>query len=151
MTPHRQSLLAQCRQYLDNRMAEYARELSSLDQAAAAETKSSAGDKYETGREMIAQSRALIQRNHAATLVHLDVLDRMAAAPLRDKVGFGSLVGTASGWYWVGISLGELETAEGMVNTVSLASPLGSALQGKGVGDRIAWKGSELEILALPR
>ena len=149
--PDRQTLLTQCRQSLESRKAEYARESASLDQAAAGETKSSAGDKYETGREMIAQARNLIQRNLAETLANLEALDRMAAAPLRDRIGFGSLVETSGGWYWVGISLGEVEIPGGPVRTVSLASPLGAALKGKGVGDTLPWKSAVLEILGLPR
>ncbi|MDB5048431.1 MAG: transcription elongation factor, partial [Fibrobacteres bacterium] len=106
LIPDRHAILIQCRQNLQSRKSEYLRELDNLSDAAAAETKSSAGDKYETAREMIAQARNLVERNLSETNANLDALDRMAAAPLRDKVGFGSLVETTLGWYLVGVSLG---------------------------------------------
>jgi transcription elongation GreA/GreB family factor len=149
MKPDRSAILAQCRLALESRRAEYLRELESLDQASAAETKSSAGDKYETAREMFAQARALVQRNLSETAANLEALDRMAAAPMRDKVGFGSLVETNLGWYLIGAGLGETETG-GTVRLISLASPMGIALKGQGAGDRVPWRGGSLEILQVP-
>ncbi|MDB5105937.1 MAG: hypothetical protein JWP91_3626 [Fibrobacteres bacterium] len=150
MIPDRTAILARCRDILVLRKAEYERELRSLDQAAAAETKSSAGDKYETAREMIAQSRNLIQHNLAEAEAGLDALERMAKAPLRPKVGFGSLVETGTGWHLVGVSLGELEILGMRLRMISLASPLGAALKGKGAGDRFPFMGADMEILQVP-
>ncbi len=132
-----------------DKQAEYEREAVSLDQAAALETKSSAGDKYETGREMIAQSRSIIQRNLAEAVANGDALQRMAAAPMQGRIGFGSLVETSLGWYLIGVGLGEIEFKGIRIGTASLASPLGAALKGKCPGDKQAWKGRTLEILVL--
>jgi transcription elongation GreA/GreB family factor len=151
--PSRENILSQCRQALEARKREYSDELRSLDEAAAGETKSSAGDKYETGREMIAQSRRLIERNLSETEAGLDALDRMAAAPeggtAGGKIGFGTLAETSLGWYLVGASLGELESQGVPVRTVSLASPLGMALRGKSPGEDVPWRGSVFRILAI--
>lgn len=140
----------QCRQTLESRRTEQLRELESLDQASAAETKSSAGDKYETGREMIAQARNLVQATLSETEAHLEALDRMAAAPLRDKAGFGSLAETNLGWYLIGTALGEIDIGGIPVRLISLASPIGLALKGGGAGEKIPWRGGVLEILRLP-
>lgn len=147
--PDAKRLIEQTRALLEARRKEYVGELESLDAASAAETKSSAGDKYETAREMIAQSRILSQRNLSETEANLDLLERMAAAPPAEAVGFGSLVETSQGWYWVGISLGELDSAGGTIRTISLASPLGKALRGARPGDRIPWRGGSIEVLRL--
>jgi transcription elongation GreA/GreB family factor len=150
MIPDRLALIRQCRELLSARVAEYRRELRNLDEAAAGETKSSAGDKYETAREMIAQSRNLISRNLAEAEAGLDALTRMAAAPLRPVIGFGSLVETDGGWHLIGASLGEVEIAGTIVRMISLASPLGAALKGKRAGDRIPWRNAMLEVLRVP-
>ena len=105
--PDRTALILECGRFLEARKAEYLRELRSVDEAAAGETKSSAGDKYETAREMMAQARALLSRNLAETESGLDTLARMAAAPLRPIIGFGSLVQTNQGWHLLGAGLGE--------------------------------------------
>ena len=147
--PSRARLLAALRAGLESKRGSYSRELASLDAAAAGETKSSAGDKYETGREMIAQSRRLIDGNLAETEAGLEALTRMAAAPGGPRIGFGTLVGTSQGWFLLGASLGESEDDGVAVKTASLASPIGAALKGKALGDTVPWRGGVLEIRRL--
>lgn len=148
--PDRAALIRQCREFLEARKAEYLRELRNVDEAAAGETKSSAGDKYETAREMMAQARNLLGRNLAETEAGLDTLARMAAAPLRPIIGFGSLVETDQGWHLLGASLGDREIGGMAVRMISLASPLGAALKGKTAGDGFAWRGSQAAVLRVP-
>lgn len=148
--PDRAALIRQCVEFLEARKSGYLRELRSVDEAAAGETKSSAGDKYETAREMMAQARNLLGRNLSETESGLEVLARMAAAPLRPKIGFGSLVETDQGWHLLGAGLGEMEIAGLTVRMISLSSPLGAALKGKAAGDRFAWRGSEATVLRVP-
>lgn len=150
-TPDRGRILEACRDRIEARKKENLAEMQNLDAAAAAETKSSAGDKYETGRELIAQARRVIERNLAEVAAGLEALDRMAAATPGAEAAYGSLVETSNGWYLLGASLGEAETSHGPVRTVSLASPLGAALKGRKEGDRIPWRGAILEILRIPR
>ena len=142
-------MLTALRAGLEAKRVAYARELASLDEAAARETKSSAGDKYETGREMIAQSRRLTEGNLAETEAGLEALTRMGAAPGGPRIGLGSLIGTSQGWFLLGASLGEIEDGGEVVKTASLASPIGSALKGKAAGETVPWRGGVLEIRAL--
>ena len=144
--PDRKSVLAECRCFLEARRAAYVSELESLDAAAAEETKSSAGDKYETGREMIGQARSVVERNLAEAESSLGILERMASAPGRGAVGFGSLVRTGIGWYLVGVSMGEVEVEGVKVQTTSFASPLGRTLSGKSSGDSFPWRGEETGV-----
>lgn len=149
MPPDKSRAVARCRATLLARQADYRRELANLDEAASRETKSSAGDKYETGREMIAQSRRLIEGNLAEMDTALATLDRMLAAPALARCGFGSLVETSQGWFLAGASLGDVEVDGTLIRTLSLASPLGQALKGHGAGDRIPWRGQELLLLSI--
>jgi transcription elongation GreA/GreB family factor len=149
MAPDKHRALAFCRAALLARRDGYRRELASLDEAAAGETKSSAGDKYETAREMIAQSRRLIDANLAEVDAALAALERMSAAPAQALCGFGSLAETSQGWLLLGASLGEVEVDGATVRTLSLASPLGQALKGRGAGDKIPWRGGELSLLSV--
>lgn len=147
--PSRTALLALLRADLEARREGYRREIAALDEAAARETKSSAGDKYETAREMIAQSRRMMDGNLAETTAGLEALDRMAAAPPAPVITFGSLVETSQGWFLMGVSLGEVGIAGVTVRTASLGSPIGMALKGKGAGDSVAWRGASLAILSI--
>jgi transcription elongation GreA/GreB family factor len=149
MHPDKTRALALCRATLLDRQAGYRRELANLDQASAGETKSSAGDKYETAREMIAQSRRLMETNLAEAEAALANLERMAAATDRNGCGFGSLLETSQGWLLVGISLGDVDVDGVAIRTLSLASPLGQALKGRAAGDKVPWRGEDLLILSV--
>lgn len=150
MIPDRTALLSQVEQTQHVRLLKCLQELERLDEASAIETKSSAGDKYETGREMIAQARIVIESNLAVTKICLDAIERMLVVPLMPKVLFGSLVETSLGWYLVGVSVGELVSNGISVNTLSLASPMGMALKGKERGAIVPWRGSSFIILSIP-
>lgn len=147
--PSRQDLLTRLRASLEERRDGYRRELAALDEAAARETKSSAGDKYETAREMIAQSRRLMDANLAEAETGLEALGRMLAAPAAPVATFGSLVETSQGWFLLGVSLGEIESRGAAVKTASLGSPIGAALKGRKPGDAVPWRGGTLFVLRL--
>lgn len=147
--PSRTALLAHLRTGLEARREGYRREIAALDEAAARETKSSAGDKYETAREMIAQSRRLMEGNLAQASAGLDALARMAAAPPAPVITFGSLVETSQGWFLLGVSVGEIKCDGVAVRTASLGSPIGAVLKGKRAGERAPWRGGEIEIRCL--
>lgn len=123
--------------------------MQNLDEAAKAETKSSAGDKYETAREMLAQARNLIEARLSETSALREILERMAAANPGERIGFGSLAETSQGYYLVGAGLGDLEIGSAKVRAISLASPLGAALKGRSPGEAVPWRGNALEIIRL--
>ena len=64
-------LHAMCISYVQNRMEAAVQAIDDAQQAANEETKSSAGDKYETGREMMQQEadRSQVQLNEANKLM----------------------------------------------------------------------------------
>ena len=123
--------------------------MEALDEAARAETKSSAGDKYETAREMLAQARRLVEARLSGISASLENLELMAATHPEGRIGFGSLAETSHGCYLVGAGLGELEIGGSKVAAISPASPLGKVLMGRRAGDSILWRGSALEIFRI--
>lgn len=149
MIPDRIALLQHCKQIQLAHKLDYAKELQQLHEASAADTKSSAGDKYETGREMIAQNRTMIANHLEKTERCIETIDRMMSVKLANQVVFGSLVKTTMGWYLVGVSIGEIQFNEILVRTLTLVSPLGISLRNKGLGDVIPWRGSTFKILQI--
>lgn len=130
-------------------MAECDRELAHLDEAAAAETKSSAGDKYETAREMISQARRLQLARQEKAAAGMEWISRQDSVRTYVSAVAGCLIETDKNVYLLGI-LTESVTVDGLVvQGLSLTSPLGQALKGVRVGDCVAWRGSVLEIRAL--
>lgn len=134
---------------LSHRLEEALRELALLDEAAAAETKSSAGDKYETAREMIAQSRTLQEKGRAEAQAGLDWIERIAQVEPDGIVHAGSLVHSDLGWHLVG-ALTTAVTVDGTgIQGITLSSPLGQALKGKSKELVLEWRGRAVRILEI--
>ena len=143
----KQRVLTAFRQALLSRRDEARHELALLDEAAAAETKSSAGDKYETAREMIAQSRSLQERGRAEAQAGLDWLDALDAARLRECAGAGALVESDLGLHLLGLLTSSVQVDSRTVQGITPASPLGQALKGKRAGDMLDWRTRRITVL----
>lgn len=137
------------RTLLAHRLQEALRELSLLDEAAAAETKSSAGDKYETAREMIAQSRSLQEKGRAEAQAGLEWIERILGNGPAATVHAGVLVHSELGWHLVGALTSAVLVDGTSVQGITLSSPLGLAFKGKAAGDALEWRGRPVRILAI--
>lgn len=85
------------------------------------DTKSSAGDKFETGREMMQEemNKNELQLNNA-----IELQQKLAKIDLEYKhtqVGLGSLVITTQGSYFISIGVGKIEVNEKIYYAISLA------------------------------
>ena len=142
-------VLAALRELLEARVARAVREIESLDLAAEGESHGSAGDKYETAREMFAQSRGLqagILRDAREGLEWIRLQDSSRG---RESVSVGAVFLTHDGWHLACPFPGEFEAGADRIRAVSMASPLGQALKGARVGERREFRGRVVEILEL--
>ncbi|WP_047096197.1 hypothetical protein [Chryseobacterium lactis] len=98
------------------------------------DTKSSMGDKYETGREMLQQEINNLQRQLNETLNQQAVLQKITADP-SEKVQNGALVKTNKGLFYISASLGEIISEKEKIMTVSAESPLVKMMYGKKTGE----------------
>lgn len=113
------------------------------------ESKSSVGDKYETGRSMLmfemekhsAQLQKAQRQKHELTQINF--------RKKPDRVKFGSLVFTNRGVYFLAIALGKIELNGEIYFCISPASPFGKLIQNKKVGDKFHFQGNEIILLEL--
>ncbi|SEM09851.1 hypothetical protein SAMN05421856_10185 [Chryseobacterium taichungense] len=91
------------------------------------DTKSSMGDKYETGREMLQQEINNLQRQLNETLGQQTVLQKINAEPCT-KVQNGALVQTDKGLFYIAVAAGELILDNQKVITISPESPLAKSM-----------------------
>src|SRR5438105_12399955 len=131
MSSIKAKLHAQCLSFVQRRIESAQQAMSSAQEAANSEEKSSAGDKYETGRAMaqIARDQSAQQLNDALKLKA--VLDQINPALSSIKVGLGSLVITDQNRFYISISAGELIVEGKKYFAISLQSPIGQRLMGK--------------------
>jgi hypothetical protein len=134
--PHiKQQLYNQCIAYVQKRMDEAEHAYRDAEQAQNDDTKSSAGDKYETGRAMMQQEkdRNTIQLNEANKLmVALTGIGTKGKSLTAEP---GSLVITDNGKFYVAISAGALVIDGETYFAVSVVSPIGLKFKGLKAGD----------------
>ena len=140
------SLLAACQHYVDERTANAQQAIASARDAATDDTKSSAGDKFETTREMMQQEIARHQQLLTDAERMRQVLATLDIRQLSNTAKLGSLVETNRGTFFLAISAGRLEVDNTPYWIVSTASPIGSRLIGLRAGDQFSFNHMEYTI-----
>jgi len=149
MSTIKEALYNQCLDYVEKRMQAAQQGIDEATQAARDETKSSAGDKYETSREMMQQetNRNMAQLTEANKLkVALNALSTSLSNDLADA---GSVVKTSNGNFYLSISAGSLLVDGVTYFAVSPASPIGLKLKGQKTGDEFSLNGKNYRILSI--
>ena len=99
------------------------------------DTKSSMGDKYETGREMLQQEINNLQVQLNEVLKQQDFLktsfDKLRMTKKFDKAEKGAIVKTEKGLFFISVSLGEITFENQKIICISPESPLAKAMNGK--------------------
>ncbi len=113
------------------------------------ESKSSAGDKYETGRAMAHldienSSSQLAEANKLRKLLK-DINPEM----ISPTVQLGSLVYTNQLNYFMAIPMGKTEVDGAIWYVVSQASPVGKLLSGKASKDEVVLNGKSFSIMRI--
>jgi hypothetical protein len=144
----KEEVAERCRQALERKVNEMSGAIQQLRNSAAEETKSSAGDKYETAREMIRQEidKHEMQLNDARRQLSL-----LEGLPSRENATAmpGSLIETDQGFFFLSISSAPVSTNGITVVPVSLQSPLGAKLLGKRDGDSVIVNQRTYKILSV--
>ncbi|WP_296703538.1 hypothetical protein [Algoriphagus sp.] len=125
-------------------------ELKSLEHSINEDTKSSAGDKYETGREMIRQEIGKVenqfQQNKVFTMEMKHLMDSQKSSL---KITEGSLVRFGEDWLFISVSIGQIIVGGEKVFLLSKNSPLGQELMGKEKGGQVSFRGKSKIIKEL--
>ncbi|WP_297087865.1 GreA/GreB family elongation factor [uncultured Draconibacterium sp.] len=134
---------------IDERIERAQLAIASAKESRDGETKSSVGDKYETGRTLMQQEveKNRVQLNQAERLK-----TELGNINLRKKhscVEFGSLVNCKQNTYFISAALGQIEVDGRTCFCISLASPVGQALRHKKVGDTVNFRGKSITILTI--
>lgn len=145
----KEQLFHHCVNILTERIEQAATAMQEAQNSANSETKSSAGDKYETGRAMAHLDKERHTRLHAAALDALTRLQRLRPDGVMMEIELGALVETNLGWYYLTVGIGEVEIENIVVQVISPESPIGTLLLELEVGDVDDFRGREIEILSV--
>jgi hypothetical protein len=142
----KEQLYKLCVQYVDQRIATASDAIQTAQTSANEETKSSAGDKYETGRAMMQLEieKNTVQLNEAQKLrqILVNIDPQKQALTVRP----GSLVVTDQGNFYIGIGAGQLKLDGHVYFAVASTSPIGIQLMNKSKNDTFLFNKKSFHI-----
>ena len=145
----KQQLYAFCKVFIGKRLERINSNIDSLQEALTSETKSSAGDKHETGRAMIQLEREKLGNQLAEAQLLQELFKKIPQQASLSKVGLGSVVFTDQQNYYIGISAGELKINGVSYFAIAPNTPIGKLLLGKTVGDMVVFNARQMVIQQL--
>lgn len=145
----KRELHQECLRLILERIEGIRSELASIEESRDNETKSSAGDKYETGRAMMQMEEEKSRMQLGKTNQLRLELTEIDPEERHEKISKGSLVITDGGKYFISIGLGKVKLAEDIFYCISTASPIGIQLRGKSIGDEVTYGGRSIKIIEI--
>ncbi|UYQ94940.1 hypothetical protein MKQ68_07515 [Chitinophaga horti] len=121
--------------------------IDDAQEAANSEGKSSAGDKYETGRAMGHLQKDMYARQQAENQKELEHLQKINTGVIFEAVQTGAYVRCAEYSFFIAAGLGKQRIADETVFFLSPHAPLALILLHKKVGDRFLFNKKDTAIL----
>lgn len=145
----KESLYNQCISFINNRNATVQNTINEIQESLLSETKSSAGDKHETGRAMLQLEREKAGNQLAEIQKVKLVLSKIDITQSHQAIGLGSLVYTSQANYFISISAGKLEIDSKQFFAISQNTPIAKLLLSKAVGDKLNFRNQEFKIIKI--
>ncbi|HSJ69668.1 MAG TPA: hypothetical protein VK921_18445 [Anditalea sp.] len=131
---------------LEVRIQDLKSSIDDLKEAGESETKSSAGDKYETGREMIKQEREKYQQVLQDYEKQLEIVKNFKAGKTFEKAAPGSLVVTDKMTFYISVAYGKFKADNVEIFAISPSAPVAQLLLEKSSGDSYSINGQKVLI-----
>ena len=145
----KEALFKGCTSQLAVRRATVDKTLADIAVSLKEETKSSAGDKHETGRAMLQLERENAGKQLAEIEKLEAILNRVSTATSSGPVHLGSVVMTSQYYYFISIPAGQI-TVDGIhFFAIGATSPIGQRLLSKEEGDEVRFRESVFTITSV--
>ena len=142
----KQELYSQCLNFVENRIEAIKRNIEEIQQSLLSETKSSAGDKHETGRAMIQLEREKAGEQLREAEALKEALFKVNPLSTTLKITLGSVVYTSDLNYFIAISAGQIRINGIAFFAISPQTPIGQKLTGKRIGDEVVFRDKTFKI-----
>ncbi|MFD2563391.1 3-oxoacyl-ACP synthase [Aquimarina rubra] len=142
----KEELYNHCKQFVQNRLNRIEDRIANIQDSLTSETKSTAGDKHETGRAMLQLERekAGAQLSEAQKLQ--EVLSKIDISTNSEVIRLGSIIETSNANYFLSISVGEITSNKKTYFAIAANTPIGKLLLGKKAGDCFSFHGNQITI-----
>ena len=145
----KQDLYALCVLFVENRYKTIQKTINEIQESLTSETKSSAGDKHETGRAMLQLEREKAGNQLAEIQKIKEQLSKINTSNTSKCVGLGSIVFTNQNNYFIAVSAGELKVENQLFYAISPNTPIGTLLMGKTIGDVVVFRQQKFTITSV--
>lgn len=143
----KQQLYTLCKNFIDQRIANAQEAIKNATESANDDTKSSAGDKHETGRAMahLEQEKSANQLNEALELQA--TLQKINPKIISKTAQVGSIVLTDKGDFFICIPAGKLELNKQIYFAISVGSPIGMRIKDLSKNQQFEFNNSVYNII----
>ncbi|MGZ4090568.1 MAG: 3-oxoacyl-ACP synthase, partial [Bacteroidia bacterium] len=144
-----EKVFAKCLEIISSKLLEIKEAQAAISESANNESKSTAGDKHETGRAMLQLEQEKLGNQLKELEAREDDLKKINITEGNKICGKGSLILTDKGYLFLSIGLGKIKIDSITVYALSMQSPLGAKLSGAIVNDKIEMNGVVYQIKEL--
>lgn len=140
-------LKEQAEKQVETKITKANQDLNVMYESLKEETKSSAGDKFETGRAMIHIEIDKLKTYVGEQKSLLAALQSILYEEEHTQIKNGSIVETKQANYWIVASIGKLTIGNKVFFALSSSAPLAKILIGKVQGDQVRFLENTIDIL----
>ena len=131
----KENIYLACKAIIEERVLSYKNAIKMAQESVGSESKSTAGDKHETGRAMahLEQEKNSYQLKETQNL--LQTISRIDYSKIYTTAVLGSVINTNKGSFFLSVSAGKITVNNELFFAVSLQSPIGLAMANLKNGD----------------
>ncbi len=145
----KKTLITYCENYLLGKVTNLKQNLLEVTNAGNNETKSTAGDKHETGRAMMQLEQEKIGNQLLETEKQYNDFNKINFTNQSNFINLGSLVCTDKGVFFIATSIGKINIDGNIVFIISNKSPIALAFIGKYTNNVVSFNGINYTIKQL--
>ena len=142
----KEELFKLCEAFVNKRLQTVNEIISSNQKALQSETKSSAGDKHETGRAMLQLEMEKAGQQLSGIRQMKEVLAKIDLSKNSEIAHLGSIIETNIANYFLSISAGKIIISNKTYYAISVSSPIGNLLLGAKKDKEIIFNGKKIQI-----
>lgn len=145
----KQQLYNKCLEFVETRFQTIQKTISEIQESLTTETKSSAGDKHETGRAMLQLEREKSGNQLAEIQKIKEALSKIDINNASKRISLGSLIYTSNANYFIAISAGKLIVNNEVFYAISPSTPIAKLLLSKAIGDDVQFRETSIRIIKI--
>lgn len=136
-----------CVEFIEARFQTVQNTINQIQESLTSETKSSAGDKHETGRAMLQLEREKSGQQLAEIEKLKVLLSKIQVSSSSKVIGLGSIVFTTQNNYFIAVSAGVITVESNKFFAISPQTPIGQMLIGKMENDEVVFRNETFKII----